>query len=86
MAYHKCIDEKINMQLERGAKYVIIDLCNISRENETILRTGQKIEIVTEGLNKKGIKKENRLKSFLTHNYCPFCGKSYEDINKEESK
>ena len=35
MAYHKCIEEKIDLILNQdGIKHVIIDLCNISYGDE----------------------------------------------------
>lgn len=72
MANHKkCIDKirKQIMKADPNIRYVRFDLANITDGSKTDM-TGQRIEVGYE--NKKKVDK-----SFIEHDFCPFCGGKY---------
>lgn len=75
MEKHKCIDvvRKQIMAADETVEYVRFNLDNISNINSkhTEFKTGQRVFV---GI--KGRKKEE--KSFVAHDYCPFCGIKYK--------
>lgn len=79
---HDCIAElrKQMMQADERLKWVRFDLSTIvdadARNPE--YKTGQRIEYGYVHTKKDGSKVEKQEKSFITHKYCPFCGKKYE--------
>ncbi len=84
--HEKCLD-KVRKQIMKASpelKYVRFDMASIVSWDENNKRskyhkTGQRIEVVYDKTKKDGtiIKKEE--KSFIAHDYCPFCGKKYVD-------
>jgi len=81
MAQCKCI-EVVRQELlsqDENIKYVIMDLSNIKNMSKPDLgyKTGQRITI---GFTNK--KKEE--KTFIAHDYCPFCGIKYEPDDKPD--
>lgn len=74
MDKHTCVDEvrKQIMAADNTVEYVRMDLDNIrSMVDKTgQMKTGQRVFV---GI--KGKKKEE--KSFVAHDYCPFCGMKY---------
>jgi hypothetical protein len=47
------------------------------RERSSIKKTGQEVELRYSYKNKKGEEKQKTETSFVTHNFCPFCGVEY---------
>jgi len=64
---------------ERPIIGVIYDLANIGRlDGKGMYKTAQKIWITEiHTMKKSGEKREKERVSFLTHNYCPFCGTKF---------
>lgn len=79
--HEKCI-EKVRDQIMKAdpkVNYVRFDLSNIVTWDEKNKRsqykkTGQRV--VVGLINKNGNQKEE--KSFVAHDYCPYCGKKYQ--------
>lgn len=78
---HDCISKVREdlMSEDPKIKYVRFKLDNIVNISDRSkgTKTGQAIEIGVEHTKRNGtiiIKEE---KSFVTHNFCPFCGKKY---------
>ncbi len=64
---------------ERPIIGVIFDLSNIARlDGRGMAKTGQKIWITEVHTMKNGEKRQKERVSFMTHNYCPFCGKKFK--------
>ncbi|OSZ79303.1 hypothetical protein CAP35_13910 [Chitinophagaceae bacterium IBVUCB1] len=59
------------------AQYVRFELSTIHSQGMKNLITGQAIEIGYQKANKKGELQRKTEKSFVSHNYCPWCGKKY---------
>lgn len=79
---HDCIS-KVRKQL-KGAdptiglvKFKLSTIKNLYIKN-AIEKTGQEIEYSFTYTKKDGSKVEKTAKSFVSHDYCPFCGKKYE--------
>lgn len=78
---HDCIS-KVRKQLkdaDPSLGWVRFDLSTIqdmSKKNG-IEMTGQRIEFSYKHKKKDGTEVEKIGKSFVTHAYCPFCGKKY---------
>ncbi|WP_300384719.1 hypothetical protein [Clostridium sp.] len=53
--------------------------------NKIVSETVSDVNITLEYKNKKGELKEKKVKTGLTHAYCPWCGKSYREA-KENGK
>ncbi len=78
----KCLEEiRSNIIANENANYVRID-CSTIRVRRDGMKdvenvTGQRVEIGYNQIKKdKSVIKKER-KSFVTHDYCPFCGKKY---------
>ncbi len=74
MEKHNCI-EKVRQQIKDAddtIKYVLFDLANIKDTSipNSEYKTGQRVSV--EFNNKKKIEK-----SFVAHDYCPWCGVKY---------
>lgn len=67
-------------------KGVYFDLSTIAPINYkgSIQATAQAIEIMSEKKTRNGELKTVVRKSFVSHNFCPFCGKSYNDMRAKE--
>jgi Ni,Fe-hydrogenase III large subunit len=77
-----CLDKvRNNIILIEDANYVRIDMSTIlvrlknGKEIENL--TGQRIEIGYNHIKRDGTVQKKERKSFITHDYCPFCGKKY---------
>lgn len=58
---------------------VYFDLSNIQRfDGKGPVKTGQRIEVYYNKTMKSGEVRNQKRNSFLTHNYCPFCGRKYK--------
>lgn len=58
---------------------VYFDLTNIEdvSKRNGVRKTGQKIEVYYNHTMKSGEVREKKRNSFVSHEYCPFCGKKY---------
>jgi hypothetical protein len=76
----KCLKEIREAIIENNkANYVDIDCSTITdfSKKDGIYKTGQRLAINYDHVLKNGeVRKKNR-KSFITHNFCPFCGEKY---------
>lgn len=83
----KCL-EKIRKQIikNNNANYVRIDLSTIAVrfEDGTSMGdvTGQRIEIGYNHAKRDGTIQRKEKKSFVTHDFCPFCGNEYKPETK----
>ncbi|MBP4137429.1 hypothetical protein [Flavobacterium geliluteum] len=78
----ECLNEiRQNIIENEKASYVRIDCSNIRRttegEADKECLTGQRIEIGYNHIKRDGEIKKKERKSFVTHDYCPFCGDKY---------
>lgn len=75
MARCNCLDEvrKDLMSQDENISYILFDMSNIKNMSRPELgyKTGQRLEVGYK--NKKKVDK-----TFISHDYCPFCGKKYE--------
>lgn len=78
----KCIEEiRKNIISNESANYVRFDCSTIrvreegKPDKENI--TGQRIEIGYNHVKRDGTIQKKERKSFVTHDYCPFCGEKY---------
>lgn len=64
---------------EKDVKYSKISLSTIVDYNSKnpINKTGQQLRIIYRHKRKDGIETEKTENTFITHNFCPFCGKKY---------
>lgn len=74
MEKHDCIN-KVRQQIldaDDNLSYCLMDLCNIKEigNANSEYKTGTKVEVGFK--NKKKVEK-----SFVAHDYCPWCGKKY---------
>ncbi len=80
---HDCISQVRAdlMAQDPSIKYIRFELSNIQNlsSDSGLKKTGQAIEIGYEKTNKKGEVKKVYKNSFVTHEYCPFCGEKYPD-------
>ena len=79
---HNCI-EKVREALMKdnpSINYIVFDLCTIQNieEPNPFQKTGQRITIDYNKKMKRGGIQRKREMSFITHNFCPFCGEKYE--------
>ena len=80
----KCQDNIRKAVKERREKdgntvnYVVFKLSSIGGVDSKELVTGQEIEIDYSYLNKKNERKDKCEKTFVAHNYCPWCGRKYK--------
>jgi hypothetical protein len=73
---NKTLESLRNMHPE--AYFVNMELINIhSIDEPTIRKTGQKYTASSQRVNRKGRKVESNYSSFVSHNFCPWCGVSY---------
>ena len=79
MVKHNCIDKvtKQLMDADPALKTVRIGFSTIT-DGKTSNMTGQPVEVSFEKKKKDGTTKTVYEKSFVTHDYCPFCGKKYK--------
>lgn len=78
-----CLEEiRKNIIKNENANYVRIDLSTITRRFEDAPDlenlTGQRIEIGYNHTKRDGTIQKKERKSFITHDFCPFCGKEYK--------
>ncbi len=78
----KCLDKirKEIIKADPAVKMVWFDLSTIVDLNERpkkIYKTGQRVTVVSDKIKKDGAKKEVHQKTFVTHDYCPFCGTKF---------
>lgn len=80
MANHKCVDKlrKKMMAESKSVKWIRFDLSDITTgDGKKSGMTGQRIEYGYTHKKKDGTEVEKQEKSFVTHKFCPFCGKKY---------
>ena len=58
-------------------RFDLSDVIDISK-NDGESMTGQRIWVGFMKENKKGVMQQREQKTFITHTYCPFCGKKYK--------
>jgi hypothetical protein len=79
----KCLEEVRNSLIEKWqANYIRIDMSTISVTDEsgkTIKEdlTGQRIEVGYNHVKRDGGIQRKERKSFISHQFCPFCGVKY---------
>lgn len=77
-----CIKQIREQILDRGATSVIVDMADVTTTytDGTIVRgkTGQRIEVKELKKKKDGTEYHKWRKSFIAHQYCPFCGEEYK--------
>lgn len=79
---HNCIDKKRKELMgETGKiKWIRFDLSTIRNTDGTGEEmTGQRITYGYTHKKKDGTEITKEDKSYITHTYCPFCGKKYKD-------
>lgn len=80
---HDCLSQvrKDIMATDSTINHVYFDLSSIvefkSGKINPKTKTGQRIEVGFKSINKKGQIVFKTKKTFITHEYCPFCGKKY---------
>ncbi|MFC0186025.1 hypothetical protein [Pseudarcicella hirudinis] len=69
-----------------GANEVIFDLDNIKSEEgkKVTWKTGQRLTIGKTKINKAGKRIDKTEKSWISHKFCPFCGKKYKPAKQEK--
>ncbi|HHT23140.1 MAG TPA: hypothetical protein GXZ87_07515 [Bacteroidales bacterium] len=79
MKKHNCISEiRENIKkMEPNVAYVRFDLADVHSDDCNVLMTGQRIDVGIKKKKRNGEEKIVNEKSFVAHNYCPFCGKKY---------
>lgn len=77
-----CLNEiRKNIIANHSAKYVRIDCSSIrvrqegEPDKENV--TGQRVEIGYDHIKRDGAIQSKEKKSFVNHDYCPFCGVEY---------
>lgn len=79
----KCLEEVRKSLIEgQKANYVRIDISDISVIDDTGKRikeniTGQRIEVGYNHVRRDGGVQRKERKSFIAHDFCPFCGVKY---------
>lgn len=79
---HNCVQAiRKGLLSAEGISNVEIHLANIQdvTKQDTIVKTGQKLSYVQQITLKNGEKRNKKVNTFLTHVYCPFCGKEYKE-------
>jgi len=79
---HDCIS-KVRTELKEADPtlgWVRFELSNIksTSQKDGIVKTGQAISYSYEHTKKDGTKITKIGKSFVSHDFCPFCGEKYE--------
>lgn len=81
----KCLD-KVRKQIMQGTdlKYVRFDMSTVksygdNNERSQFYKTGQRITIGFDKKRRDGTVVLKEEKSFVAHDYCPFCGKKFTD-------
>lgn len=76
---HDCISQvrKDLKKQDPEATYIRFELCTIRGEQEDIM-TGQAITVGYNHTKRNGDVIDKPEKTFVTHDYCPFCGKKYQ--------
>lgn len=65
--------------LPRPTIGVVFDLSNIIRfDGKGMAKTGQQVWLTEEITKKNGDKVRKDRRSYITHIYCPFCGKKFK--------
>lgn len=62
----------------KDVNFLYTDVLCVTKNALTTLPTAQGIEIIKEYKQKKGSPRIVRQKSMVTHQFCPFCGVSYQ--------
>ena len=79
---HDCI-EKLSKEImgeNKSIKYVRVKLSTIREISDTDkeFKTGQALEVGYEKKKRNGSLHIVENKEFITHTFCPFCGKKYD--------
>ena len=83
--HEKCIDKvrKQIMEANPELKYVHFDLVNIvswdGNKRSKYFKTGQRTSSGYNHKKKDGTIVQKEQKSFVAHEFCPFCGEKYID-------
>ena len=79
---HDCISKQRKKIMDEAPSinYVRFDLSDVIdiSKNDGESMTGQRIWVGFMKENKKGVMQQREQKTFITHTYCPFCGKKYK--------
>lgn len=78
---HDCISavRKDLMKQDKAITYVRFELSTITRlDGRGEVKTGQRIWIGIKKKRKTGEEYIKDERTFVTHDYCPFCGKKYK--------
>ena len=79
---HCCLD-KVRKQIMKGDSTIthvyfkLANIVTIGGKTESVKKTGQAIDYGFIHTKKNGEKVEKSQSSFISHDYCPFCGKKY---------
>jgi len=83
MEKEPCCNAKVRKGLmtnNSSITHIYFDLSNIQdiSKSNPVIKTGQNIEVGYNHTMKNGEIRQKTRKSFVTHEFCPFCGKKYE--------
>lgn len=87
----KCLETlRKNIIKNEKANYVRIDCSTIrvrfENGNELENVTGQRIEIGYDHVKRDGTIQKKERKSFVSHDFCPFCGKEYKPESEDSDE
>lgn len=76
---HDCIS-KLRKKMKKddpSLHWIKFDISDIEDADDVGMKTGQRIEFSYSHTKKDGTVIEKKGKSYVTHDFCPFCGEAY---------